>query len=94
MSEQNTPGLCSMTPTRLRWLQHLAAQRHETPWSKMPKDSTGIRSATNQTWVPMRDAGWITVRFASRHYSERSDHLFAITDAGRAAIAKATGRAS
>lgn len=90
-SAQHATGPCPITPTRLRWLQHLATQRHETPWSKMPKDSSGIRGVTNQTWGPMRDAGLIAVRFGQRHFSEPSDHQFTITDAGRAAIAKATG---
>lgn len=93
---KHTPGDCPITPTRLRWLEHLAKQSHkggEVPWSKMPGRINGMGGATNQTWRPMVAAGLITQRFGQRHFTEPVDHLFAITDAGRAAIAAAKGAA-
>ena len=93
---KHTPGPCPITPARLRWLQHLAKQTHkggEVPWSRMPARENGLGACTSQTWRPMVDAGLITQRFGQRHFTEPVDHLFAITDAGRAAIAKATGGA-
>lgn len=92
---KHTPGPCPITPARLRWLQVLAEQKHkggEVPWDRMPKRSNCVGSVTNRTWRPMVDAGLITARFGQRHFSEMPDWLFAITDAGRAAIAKATGK--
>lgn len=85
---------CKITPTRLAWLQHLAKQTHkggEVPWGKMPKSTgAGNRGCTNQTWRPMLTAGLITARCGQRHFTESTDWLFAITDAGRAAIATTT----
>jgi len=91
MSAQNTPGPCAMTPTRLLWLQQLAKQG-ETRWERMPKRKNGLGVVTNKTWRPMVNAGLITARYAQRHFSEPMDWLFAITDAGRAAIAQATSQ--
>lgn len=95
MSARHTLGLCPITPARLLWLQHLA-KHGETPWGRMPKNSSNgsPRHMTSKTWRPMVDAGLITSRFGTRHFSEFPDHLFTITDAGRAAIAESLGATS
>jgi hypothetical protein len=90
MEAKHTPGPCPVTPTRLRWLQHLA-KHGESRWERMPKRENGLGAVTNATWRPMVAAGLITARYGQRHFSEPTDWLFTITDAGRAAIAKATG---
>lgn len=91
MSAAKHTGPCEMTETRLKWLRHLA-KNGETGWTRMPKNARGW-TGNNRIWVPMREAGWITARFyAPRAGMEPTDHYFAITDAGRAAIAKAVGR--
>lgn len=86
-----------MTELRIKWLAHLA-QHGETPWSRMPKSDKAAnrfarvkRAATNLTWRPMVEAGLITSRFGQRNTREQPDHLFAITDAGRAALARVGG---
>jgi DNA-binding PadR family transcriptional regulator len=84
----------TITPMRAAWLAHLALHG-ETPWAKMPKSDKRpnrfakvLRGATNQTWSPMVDAGWITLRCGQRNFREPMDHLFTITDAGRTALAR------
>lgn len=81
---------CRVTPTRLRWLQHLA-KHGETPWGRMPKRDNALGAVTNGTWKPMVDAGLITARYGQRGFREPVDWLFSITDVGRAAIDKAEG---
>lgn len=87
--------MIALSPLRLAWLAHLA-KFGETPWDRMPKsDKTSNRftrtkrAATNQTWRPMVEAGWITSRWGQRNFRELPDFIFAITDAGREVLAKA-----
>lgn len=90
----------SMTAMRVKWLAHLAAHG-ETPWGQMPKSDRASnrftrtkRSATNKTWRPMVEAGLITSRYGQRSFRDLPDHLFTITDAGRAALARVQGGAT
>lgn len=78
----------TLTPLRRAWLEHLA--RHgETPWGRMPRKATAANrftrrhaAATNGTWRPMVEAGWIQARYGQRNFREQPDHLFTITVEG------------
>lgn len=79
----------AITATRLAWLRHLAAHG-PTPWARMPLKVNTRSGVSNQTWAPMRDAGWITAEFKAPDFRRRPDHWFTITDAGRAVLAPFT----
>lgn len=82
----------NMTPIRLAWLQHLAARRHWVYWDRMPRKQgkTGFmrrrdgkgQSASNKTWVALRDEGLIIVRYFRPHFAEPHGHYFCITTKG------------
>lgn len=85
--------MMQLTETKLLWLHHLAkadARQPEVRWEKMPRTVTG-KTVSNRTWKPMAEAGLITARFGSVYCLDPLDWLFSITNAGRAAIARATG---
>jgi len=81
---------CAITATRLLWLRCLV-KSGELPRAKMPGRVNGLGAVTSATWRPMVDAGLITARFGTRHFSQPNDWLFAITDAGRVLFSKLVG---
>lgn len=78
-----------LSATRIIWLEH-CAKHGETAWSAMPRSKRG-RPVTNLTWRPMIDHGLLAGKYKTVGY--RTDWFFAITDAGRAALAKAKASA-
>lgn len=85
---QHTPEI-KLTAPRLSWLKALNNSGDWIGWNWLPRRNGtmnyNVPALTNRTWVPMVTAGLIERRF---HLGENE---FRITDAGRAAIAKATG---
>lgn len=89
MNTREVVWIVRMSPMRLTWLKHLA-EHGTTGWERMPKNARGY-SAGNSVWLPMRAEGWITGEcHAPRNGQDPFDWYFTITDAGRAAIEKAT----
>ena len=67
----------TITPLRLAWLQALA--EGPSTWDGLPKNRIGSRAPRGLVWGPLIAAGFIT----------QSGAVFAITDTGRAVLAKA-----
>lgn len=76
-----------LTPARIAFLKHLA-EHGETRWARMPATPNG-RPVTNQTFRPLAAAGLIIAEYKQPDWRYCSDWHFAITAAGRAAIAEA-----
>ncbi len=72
-------------------MEHLA-KHGETAWDRMPcKVSRQKVSVTNRTWRPMVMAGLISAEFKETRHRSGLDWHFAITEAGRTALARCGG---